>query len=219
MKQIDCGLNIPDWDDFFETQLNDKGGFWEKEILDKALSYVKDWRLAIDGGAHIGTWTRPLAEKFDTVFGFEPDPENFECLRENTKALPNVVIKQMGLGDKAETKILSSNLTNSGMNYILPPHERQEGFTFATEMLSIDSLNLDHLGLLKLDLEGYEFFALQGAIETIKRCHPVICMELWWFKRYGIQLEQIKTFLDELGYLPAAYFQSTQEGIFVYNGD
>jgi hypothetical protein len=42
----------------------------------------------------------------------------------------------------------------------------------------IDGLGLQRLDLLKLDLEGMEAEALDGARETIERCKPVLFIEV-----------------------------------------
>jgi hypothetical protein len=45
-------------------------------------------------------------------------------------------------------------------------------------MTTIDSLGLDRLDFLKMDVEGGHVAALRGAQETISRCHPLIWIEL-----------------------------------------
>ena len=43
--------------------------------------------------------------------------------------------------------------------------------------MTVDSLKLDQLDLLKLDLEGHEYAGLLGARETIMRCKPFVIVE------------------------------------------
>jgi hypothetical protein len=43
----------------------------------------------------------------------------------------------------------------------------------------IDNLNLAVCDLIHLDIEGYEYYALQGAAHTIATCRPVIVIEMW----------------------------------------
>ena len=43
--------------------------------------------------------------------------------------------------------------------------------------LTIDSLNLDNVGLIKVDTQGNDFSVLKGARKTISRCRPVIVFE------------------------------------------
>jgi FkbM family methyltransferase len=216
MRQIESGWAIPEDDTFFEDELNKASGRWERDVLDAALAYVKDFTLAIDGGAHIGTRAIPLAERFTQVLAFEPDPENLECLRLNTAKRGNILTSDYALGERAGKQLLLSNTTNTGMNHILPAQEpTPDHFVHSVNTLAIDSLDLFDVGLIKLDLEGYELFALKGAEETIKRCQPVLVLELWHFPRYGLKLNDIRGFLDSLGYIGAKFFQDTKEVVFI----
>src|SRR5262245_288921 len=47
-------------------------------------------RVAIDGGAFVGSWTLRLAQSFQRVVAYEPIPENFACLERNVTCLPIV---------------------------------------------------------------------------------------------------------------------------------
>jgi hypothetical protein len=60
-------------------------------------------------------------------------------------------------------------------------------------MITIDSLGLDDIDLMQLDLEGFEYDALVGARETIERCKPVIIVES--------TSDNVDTFLAEFGYV------------------
>ena len=64
---------------------------------------------------------------------------------------------------------------------------------------------LDHLALvdvdfIKIDVEGYEPFALRGAKNTLVRCRPVVLFEdKWHWKRYGLPAKAPHDFLLSLG--------------------
>jgi hypothetical protein len=60
-------------------------------------------------------------------------------------------------------------------------------------MITVDSLGLDDIDLMQLDLEGYEYDALVGAKETIERNKPVIIVEC--------TTNDIDLFLSEFGYV------------------
>jgi len=66
----------------------------------------------------------------------------------------------------------------------------------------VDSLGLSDLDLLQLDIEGYEYHALFGAIETLIRCRPVVQVEMRGFSaRYYAGDDDILRLLARLGYL------------------
>ena len=61
--------------------------------------------------------------------------------------------------------------------------------------VTIDSFNFQKVDLLKLDIEGMEEQALNGARETIARCKPFLFIE--YIKSNRANLEK---FFDEIGY-------------------
>ena len=57
--------------------------------------------------------------------------------------------------------------------------------------------------LIKMDIEGAEPYALQGMVDTLKRCHPAIVMEVnrYCLKSFfGKDAEDIWQPLNDLGY-------------------
>ena len=109
MKEVN-GLWLPDSDTHF-------AGFdYELGTRRVALGLTKQRRVALDVGAHVGIWTRHLAEEFDTVWAMEPNPENFDCLTRNTDDLDNVVLRNEGASWTDDMMTLVNNRKgNSGM--------------------------------------------------------------------------------------------------------
>jgi FkbM family methyltransferase len=64
-----------------------------------------------------------------------------------------------------------------------------------TPMLSIDSLELDRIDFIKIDIEGMELEALAGADRSIHKCKPQIQIE--WIKS---DKQALARMLDEYGY-------------------
>ena len=60
------------------------------------------------------------------------------------------------------------------------PFEGQSGSTFT---ISIDDFvirnNINDIGFIKMDIEGAEPIALEGAIETIKKFRPVLAIAIY----------------------------------------
>jgi len=79
---------VPDSDTYFAPFL-EQGGF-QLDHLQQALGFVTDFRVAVDGGAHVGSWALKMAEVFDEVIAFEPAEDTFECLNENVWKSTNV---------------------------------------------------------------------------------------------------------------------------------
>jgi hypothetical protein len=65
----------------------------------------------------------------------------------------------------------------------------------------LDSFDLHDVDFIKLDCEGFEVFALRGGEETLKRCHPVVCVEQkpGRAQKFGLQETEAVTYLQSLG--------------------
>ncbi len=173
MKEVN-GLWLPDSDTHFS------GPDYEIGTRQVVLGLTKKRRLALDVGAHVGIWTCHLADEFDEVISLEPNPENFECLQKNTEGMGNVILRNEGASWTSDMMTLVHNREgNSGMWSLANPGEKVPGHkAYFVKVITIDSLALPDLDLIKIDAEGHEPGVLRGAISTIERCRPVLCMEV-----------------------------------------
>jgi FkbM family methyltransferase len=150
--------------------------------------------VVVQAGGNCGFYPKQYAKLFKTVYTFEPEWLNFHCLNLNVTE-PNVIKNQSCLGDKHQLVNLAIKEKNRGKNYIngagiLPTY-------------CIDDLNLEVCNLIHLDIEGYEYFALRGAENTIKKCRPVIVVEMWdkLDNRFGENInEKTMQYLSDMKY-------------------
>ena len=136
--------------------------------LDKAIIHCENRRCVVQAGGNVGIWPMRLAEDFGEVWTFEPDEENFRCLKKNITQ-KNVRFYNAALGEKIATASLERNPKNAGAHYL------KQGEDFP--VLTIDSLCLPSCDLIVLDIEGPEPLALEGAKETLKKHRPVLMVE------------------------------------------
>jgi FkbM family methyltransferase len=192
---------IPEGDTYFRKILEATPAGFELDHLEVALAYCTQFRTAVDGGAHIGTWTVALAQRFRWVYAFEPATDTYKCLLTNTEPYKNVVRSRAALGAKKGGCTVVEDPTrvgNTGSRMI----ELNDDPLVGTPVVTIDQFkDIAELDFLKLDLEGFEVEALRGAAETIRRCQPVIMAECKSFSppRYGGP-EAIRQALADLGY-------------------
>lgn len=137
------------------------------------MDVIEDYRVAIDGGAHVGTWSALMAVHFGKVIAFEPNPPTHELLVANTKALGNVEARCQALMQKAG----SVTVFPPRPNKVLTGWQVRPDADGSSSGAAIDDFELDFCGLIKLDLEGAELLALRGAEKTIRRCRPVLVVE------------------------------------------
>jgi len=175
--------SIPEWDNHLIKRI--KNGVYQKKQRDYALSYVKDWDIAIDIGANIGLWTKPLCEKFRFVWAFEPSRENWEYCHKNLEGIKNYQLEQVALSDKqAENVELYSTSESCGDLRITPIGEKAKVVDYV-DMFMLDNYYHElmpkyagKVGLIKIDVQQHEKEVLLGARRILEEHSPVICIEL-----------------------------------------
>lgn len=192
------GWAFPDEDEFMAAEMKADGRY-QFSHLTGSVQFCQNKAVAIDGGAHIGTWSKVLAGMFEQVISFEPSRDTFECLAYNLSGIDNIDMRNQALG-KEPGRI---KMTLEGFQKAIDLKNTGARFTRDggdIERITIDSLNLPVLDYLKLDIEGGEVDALLGARETLKRCKPIVLFEdknLW--KRYGYGRNKPHEILTKLG--------------------
>jgi FkbM family methyltransferase len=178
-----------------------QGWWWPKnDSLEKRLlkyadlpqqikKYVNSFDTAVQAGGNTGFYTAQYAAMFDTVYTFEPDYLNFQCMSMNLTE-QNIIKLQACVGDTHGLVGLNIVDRNRGENSV--------NGTGIYPMLTIDDLSLNSCNLIHLDIEGYELYAIKGAVNTIVKYKPTVVLEVWDHSDTQIQLEQL---LAELGYI------------------
>lgn len=164
----------------------------------EVLPYVSGRNSVIQAGGNSGLYANIYSRHFDKVYTFEPDHEWFACLSHNAPA-NNVFKFQCCLGNDTRSLAVSP-----------PPDawggDENLGAMRVTGEGSIPQLKIDSLGLspdlIHLDIEGFEQSAIEGAIETIERCKPVIVIEMNSFlgEFYGYSEESTFNLISPFGY-------------------
>lgn len=156
--------------------------------VDRYLKYCEQRRVAVQAGGAVGMYPKRLAQHFDLVVTFEPNPELFQCLLDNADEASIAKIR-CALSDHRHQVDLhipdKKYVSNRGAWEVRP------GSTIPADTL--DSFNLEDVDLICLDVEGHEPKALKGAQETIDRYRPVVVVE---YKPSILQRNDIEGWLD-----------------------
>lgn len=171
------------------------------------FSLVKTDAHIIDVGANIG-WTAMKMARLAVggwVMAFEPDPLNFSRCSENLarNTLPNLKVFPVALGNsEGRVPMEIRTPSNRGGNRIAP---NGDGIS-AVELTRLDEIigrfPDDRIDLIKIDVEGYELHVLKGAMNTLRRLHPVLFVELDDnnLRDQGESAENLVKYLEQLGY-------------------
>lgn len=137
----------------------------------------------MDVGGFIGDSALVFSDYTDKkIYSFEPSKENFELMKKTIELnnLMNVVPVNCALGDKVAEKL---NLSGAGsMVTIAPPPSSESPAGAVIESTTLDDFvtkNNIEVGLIKVDIEGYEQHFLKGAEQTIKTQKPALLISIY----------------------------------------
>lgn len=202
----------------FRTQDGGGRAIYKKGVYEERLTnyFLKKLDLQkgdviLDVGANIGWYSNFFSKHFpDTeIHSFEPDPENFEILLFNLKknGSTSVIPNKLGVGKETETKQLYLyKKSNIGRHSML---DINEGPVIDIETVSLDeyvqqkSIDVSKIKFLKIDIEGYEYFAFLGAQEVLNHV-PVIMAEFspGYMRKGGVEPADLLHLLRTKGLKP-----------------
>ena len=128
----------------------------------------------LDIGAQFGDYALLCSKKFGAgkVYSFEPLLNNYKTMNENISLnkIDNVFTYNKAVGaTKGMLKVSGTNDMASAFDV-----DGEE----IVEVITVDSLGIDKLDFMKVDVEGFEMDVLHGALETIKRDLPKMIIEV-----------------------------------------
>ena len=201
---INYELHIDDW---IQSQLYFLNEYEMPEI--KALGrFLNDGDVFVDIGANIGLFTLNAANlvgESGNVIAFEPFKLNWNSLKKNVSMnrYSSVKIENMAIGEKnGEISLYyDDSESNLGMvSFKEKGHSIKESIESITLDTYIENQSITKIDFIKLDIEGGEFNALKGMIETLNRFKPTLLIEILNDEFYKDNNDSIENFLSNLGY-------------------
>ena len=133
-------------------------------------------------GAHIGSLVIPIAKNCNKVVAIEANPNNFNLLKTNIhlNKAENVSIHNIAASSKQETIKFQMNVVNSGGSKRLPKNNEYMYRYDNPEVIEVQAYSLDNyldennFDLVLIDIEGSEYFAMQGMTEILTNCNTLI---------------------------------------------
>ena len=169
---------------------------WNKKERDFLffLKLIPKEGVILDIGANIGIMTVHLGKRFrnSKIFAFEPIPNNLKTLQQiiNFFNLNNITVCDYALGNENGQIEMVMPVVDSvkmqGLSHVVHDSikEYNDGHKFKVKVNKLDDVNeLKKSGIkltaIKMDVENFEFFVLEGGKKLIEKHKPVIYTELW----------------------------------------
>jgi FkbM family methyltransferase len=171
----------------------------EPTVRQEICPHIKPGDIVVDAGAYLGSHTKAYLEAVGPtgkVLAFEPNVPAFNCLRLNC---PKAILFNTGLGSTKEKRIAlipTEHAGNEGASYWKP------GAFAATAFIPLDSLGLNRVDFIKLDVEGMEPQVIAGASKTLLHHRPILYVELnvAALARFGTRPKTLVAAIETLGY-------------------
>lgn len=177
-KQCRYGtMTYPLHDRYVGRSLQVYGEYSELE-LEFIRLLLRPGDTALDVGANIGAFTVGMAQKVGAagaVHAFEPQRAIHEVLCANAAPFKNIMAHREAAGAEPGTIHVPPRDYDSPGNFggvSLGGDAGEE-----VPVVTVDSMKLQQLRLMKIDVEGMEIDVLRGANETIMRCEPALYVE------------------------------------------
>lgn len=213
-----------------------KNGSWAKDEpeLDLIEFGLKEGETALDIGGNYGLYTYNLSKRVGNkgkVYSFEPVRFTYKSLL--------IVAKLLGFAHNTELinkgcsnengkitftiPVQQSGAIAAGLTYIGGRNDNREGketqvrwdatTDVEAEVVRLDDFlpEIDDLPFVKMDIEGAEYFCLQGAEELFSKHLPATVCEInpWYLEGFGVKTEDLTDFFVSKGY---KIFFYTNEG-------
>ena len=150
-------------------------GTYQLSKFQAAFSYTRNFRHAIDVGAHVGLWSRILARCFARLTAFEPIEEHRTCFRENVPS---------GQGCEIDLQPFALAGADEVLRFAISPestggtHVKLEDDGAGPQVVArpLDSFALSQVDFLKSTAKAMSISSFRAA----RRPCVAIGLALWW---------------------------------------
>jgi len=183
-----------------------KNGSWEEHFISTVKNLVKKDDWVIDCGANFGYNSVILGKiigEHGKLFCFEPQKIIYEQLIKNLdlNGIKNYEAYNNAI-DVISEKVVNLNPVNYESSWVNIGDTGIGVGGEKTKTMSLDDLNFERVDFIKLDIQGYELYAMMGGEKTLRKHVPHIFIEIenHQLKRYNLNSDDILNFLKKLNY-------------------
>lgn len=163
---------------------------WEQtvqRVYEHPVVHITAGDVVIDCGAHIGGFTRTaLRAGARLVVAIEPEQANLAAFRRNFEdeiRAGTVKLVPKGVWDTTGRLALHLSTVGDSHSVVIPQNKgKDESIEVTTIDALVADLRLARVDFIKMDIEGAERKALQGARQTLIRYRPRLAISAYHLK-------------------------------------
>lgn len=161
--------------DFLETTKTKE--YLYDDYFDLDLVKCDKNEVIVDLGSYVGDSILSYLKNYGDdcykkIFCYEITPENYDILKNNLAAYPNIEFKLKGISNKTGNMKINNNSTSSSANSLISDNGD-------IEVTTLDEDIKDKITLIKSDIEGFEQKAIEGAKNHIINDHPKLLISVY----------------------------------------
>jgi FkbM family methyltransferase len=194
------------------------GKLYDKEVFDMIAVNVPDDAVIIDLGAHLGQMSQAFARHAARgwVHAVEAHPMIYEVMAMNfaENNVKNITAYHRAIWDTTDKELFYPREDyarwRNRSSFGIEPRAAISPKGHVVRSMTVDELNLPRVDAIKIDVQGSDLAAMRGAVETIKRCQPIIVFELETYITEKWFQEKASDYLDfvaNIGYTVRQIYQ------------
>ena len=163
------------------AKLRNKGEYGTDEI-NRISKFIDNQSSILIVGAHIGSLAIPIAKMCFEVVAIEANPNNFKLLQTNIEMnnTSNIITHNIAASEREEIIQFQLNTVNSGGSKRVPINNHYMYTYDNPEIIEVSAYSLDtyltnnYFDLVLIDIEGSEYFAMQGMTNILSKTKTLI---------------------------------------------
>ena len=160
---------------------------WDNENVEKVIYFIKKYNGSfVDCGCNFGAYSIPIAKEFkdQNIYAFDASKKAIYNLEQNIELnkIKNINYFNIGIGDKNTEAYFNENIDNlkndGSFRFTQNKDNEKINIYKLDDIFKNEKISLKENIIIKLDLEGFDFLALKGLSETIKKSKVIIFIEI-----------------------------------------
>ena len=160
--------------EYISDYMKRNNNFYEIWLLRYIKNNYPKHGCIVDIGSNIGNHVKYYANflSAEIIYCFEPHAVNFSLLKENLQE--RCIAYPCALGaTRGKCSLTIPVESNSGHYQVVQKEIENDSI----DLVPLDEFNFSNVTMIKIDVEGYEYDVVLGAIQTILKYKPVLFIE------------------------------------------